>query len=579
MLKQAIYHRPKNNFAYSYNTKTVHIRIRCMKGDLSQVVLLYGDSYTIEDGKWVYEEKEMTLTGSDSLFDYWFAEIQPPFRRLLYGFKCISKETTAYYTERGFFEEAPDKSVNYFSFPYINPADIFSPPGWVKETVWYQIFPERFSNGDSALNPPETEPWGGSPKLDNYFGGDFQGVIDHLDYLQNLGINGIYFTPIFKANTNHKYDTIDYLEIDPQFGDASLLKKLVSECHKRGIKVMLDAVFNHSGYYFAPFQDVLKNGEASVYKDWFHIRKFPLQEGDTLNYETFGFEKNMPKLNTEHPEVKEYLLKVAAYWVEEFDIDGWRLDVADEIDHAFWRDFRNTVKAIKPDIYILGEIWHDAMPWLQGDQFDAVMNYRFVHSVVDFFAAKRITAEQFKQEITHVSQSYPVPVNESAFNLLGSHDTPRLLTVADNKKERVKLSFLFTLSFLGSPCIYYGDEIGLTGGEDPDCRKCMVWDEDKQDRDLRTFIQKLISLRKSIPVFGNGGSFSFTNVHPEIISYIKSNEQDKLLFLLNASENPLQVEIPEEFVQTKDLWTGLDYTESAVTIHPQSFIILHKMAN
>lgn len=576
MLKEAIYHRPKNNYAYSYDANTVHIRLRSKKGDLKQVSLLHGDSYTIKDGIWIYEQAEMVHVGADMLFDYWLAEIKPSHRRLLYGFKCVSEETTLYYTERGFFEEAPEKTANYFNFPYVNPADVFHAPSWVKDTVWYQIFPERFGNGDPSLNPPETQPWGGKPELDNYFGGDFQGVIDHLDYLQDLGINGIYFTPIFKARTNHKYDTVDYLEIDPQFGDTVLLKKLVDECHRRDIKVMLDAVFNHSGYFFGPFQDVLKNGEASAYKDWFHIRKFPLQEGNTLNYETFSFEKNMPKLNTENPEVKEYLLKVASYWVEEFDIDGWRLDVADEVDHAFWREFRKTVKAIKPDVYILGEIWHDAMPWLQGDQFDAAMNYRFVHAVVDFFSQRKITAEQFKQEITHVYHSYPIPVNEVAFNLLGSHDTPRLLTVSYDNKKSVKLSYLFVLSSQGSPCIYYGDEIGLTGGPDPDCRKCMIWEEDKQDRDLRAFIQKLIALRKRIPAFGNDGSFSFVDLHSELISYTRENESEKLLFLLNAGDTPVHADVPAGFEKAEDVWTGLPYEGTNMTIEPQSFIILHK---
>ncbi|MCM3789922.1 alpha-glycosidase [Domibacillus indicus] len=576
MFKEAIYHRPKNNFAYSYDPDTVHIRLRCKKGDLTHVSLLHGDSYILKDGIWVYDEEDMILAGSDMLFDYWMAEIKPAHRRLLYGFKCVSGDETIYYTERGFFDQAPEKTANYFNFPYINPADIFTAPRWVKDTVWYQIFPERFGNGDPRLNPPNTQPWGGKPEFDNYFGGDFQGVIDHLDYLQDLGITGIYFTPIFKANTNHKYDTIDYLQIDPQFGDEALLRKLIDECHQRGIKVMLDAVFNHSGYFFGPFQDVLEKGEASKYKDWFHIRKFPLQEGDQLNYETFSFEKNMPKLNTENREVKDYLLNVASHWVKNFDIDGWRLDVADEVDHAFWREFRRTVKAIKPDVYILGEIWHDALPWLQGDQFDAAMNYRFVHAIVDFFAQRKITAEQFKQEITHVYHSYPIPINEVAFNLLGSHDTPRLLTVAYDNKESVKLSYLFALSSPGSPCIYYGDEIGLTGGPDPDCRKCMVWDEDKQDRDLRAFIQKAIALRKQIPAFGNSGSFAFADIHPELISYTRENKQEKLLFLINSSDTPIQADVPDVFMNARNVWTEETHNEKTVVIQPQNFVILHK---
>ena len=253
------------------------------------------------------------------------------------------------------------------------------------------------------------------------------------------------------------------MEIDPQFGDKATFKRLVDVCHQHGIKVMLDAVFNHSGYYFPPFQDVLKNQEHSKYKDWFHIRDFPIITKPRPNYDTFAFTEQMPKLNTENAEVKEYLLNVARYWIEEFDIDGWRLDVANEVDHSFWREFRKTVKSVKPDAYILGEIWHDSMPWLQGDQFDAVMNYPFTQSALDFFAKGTINADVFAQRISHVLHSYPNNVNEVSFNLLGSHDTPRILTIANENKDRLKLLFLFQLTFIGSPCIYYGDEIGMTG--------------------------------------------------------------------------------------------------------------------
>ncbi|GIQ62169.1 hypothetical protein PACILC2_07370 [Paenibacillus cisolokensis] len=218
-------------------------------------------------------------------------------------------------------------------------------------------------------------------------------MIDRLDYLTELGVNAIYFTPVFEATTNHKYDTSDYFRVDPHFGTNETLKTLVRECHARGIRVLLDAVFNHSGRQFAPFVDVIEKGEESLYKDWFHVRKWPLRIEDGVpTYETFAFEPIMPKLNTSNPEVRDYLLKVASYWMDEIGIDGWRLDVANEVDHQFWREFRQTVKKANPDAYILGEIMHDAMPWLQGDQFDAVMNYPFTNTVIDFSLRGKSTA-------------------------------------------------------------------------------------------------------------------------------------------------------------------------------------------
>jgi len=552
LLKEAIYHRPKNNFAYAYDKKTLHIVLQTQKDDVESVTLVYGDPYDWKNDQWVTHTLEMKKTGSTKLYDYWFIAVLPEFRRMRYGFKCMDESETCYYTERGFFGTQPSDTSNYFCFPYLNNVDVFNAPSWVKDTIWYQIFPERFANGDESLNPQGTLPWGSTtPTPANFFGGDFQGIIDHLDYLVELGINGVYLTPIFTANSNHKYDTIDYMEIDPQFGDKETFRRLVKECHARGIRVMLDAVFNHSGFYFEPFQDLLKNQEKSVYKDWFHIRNYPVVTNPKPNYDTFAFVETMPKLNTENAEVKAYLLDVARYWIEVFDIDGWRLDVANEVDHAFWRKFRQVIKSVKPDVYILGEIWHDSMPWLEGDQFDAVMNYPFTNGAIKYFAKKEMSAEDFANSITEVLHMYPTNVNEVAFNLLDSHDTPRILTLAAGYIERVKLLYLFQLSFIGTPCIYYGDEIGMAGGQDPGCRACMIWDKSEQDNKLFSYIQLLINLRKTEPVFGNGGSFRFIRADNEsnCIIYEKYNDEKRMIFIVNNSEKRLSIPIVKELVE------------------------------
>ncbi|MBT2734634.1 alpha-glycosidase [Bacillus sp. ISL-7] len=580
MLKEAVYHRPKNNFAYAYDNKTLHIRLRAKKGDLKKVFLIYGDPYQWTKDGWTNFTKPMTLEGSDELFDYWFAEVKPEFRRLRYGFELYSNTESAVFGERGFVDKDPRDSSFYFCFPFLNPIDVFKAPEWVKNTVWYQIFPERFANGNPELNPEGTLPWGSQdPEPDTFFGGDFEGIIENIDHLVKLGITGIYFTPIFKAATNHKYDTIDYMEIDPQFGDKETFKQLVEVCHKNGIRVMLDAVFNHSGFYFDAFQDVLEKQEKSNYKDWFHLKEFPVQAFPEPNYDTFAFTHMMPKLNTEHPEVKEYLLNVAKYWIEEFDIDGWRLDVANEVDHEFWRGFRKTVKAIKPDAYILGEIWHDSMPWLQGDQFDAVMNYPFTNASLDFFAKDKINAEELAHQLTNVLISYPKNVNEVAFNLLGSHDTPRVLTVCDENIDKLKLLFLFQLSFIGTPCIYYGDEIGLTGENDPGCRKCMNWDEEEQNLELFHTVQKLISLRKEYAAFRNEGKFTFleTNADTNHIIYSKQSAGETIIIAINNSADKLGVTIPYDFTGKSpvDLWNNKPLREtSKVELPPYGFSII-----
>ncbi|RDW15608.1 glycoside hydrolase family 13 protein [Oceanobacillus chungangensis] len=554
MYREAIYHRPKNNYSYAYDEKRLHIRLKTKKNDVDNVKLIHGDPYDWDGDGWQFSRKDMLLQASDALFDYWIVEITPPFRRLRYGFELQSEDEKLIFTEKGFYETAPtDDNSYYFCFPFLNAADVFMAPEWVKDTVWYQIFPERFANGNPSLNPAGTLPWGSTkPTTTNFFGGDFQGVIDKLDYLVDLGINGIYFTPIFKAHSNHNYDTIDYMEIDPQFGDKETFRLLVTECHKRGIRIMLDAVFNHSGYYFAPFQDVLENQEASAYKDWFHLSEFPIVHTPKPNYDTFAYFGAMPKLNTENPEVKAYLLNVAKYWIEEFDIDGWRLDVANEVDHNFWREFRKAVKQAKSDAYILGEIWHDSMPWLQGDQFDAVMNYPFTNGAIDFFAKDKINASSFANVISKVLTMYPANVNEVSFNLLDSHDTPRILTLAKENKDRVKLLYLFQLSFIGTPCIYYGDEIGMAGGNDPGCRACMEWEVQNQDQDLFQYVKLLIELRKSDSLFGNGGSFRFLHIdnRQNSIVYEKYDKGRRLIFAVNNSEETIKIPI-EKLVKAK----------------------------
>ncbi|WML49603.1 glycoside hydrolase family 13 protein [Neobacillus sp. PS3-34] len=584
MIKEAIYHRPKDNYAYACTNEELHIQIRTKKDDIQEATLLHGDPYDWVDKKWITSTTPMVKSGSDQLFDYWFAAIKPPFKRLRYGFILNDGSESACLTEKGFYEEAPtDDTGYYFCFPFINNVDVFSAPEWVKNTVWYQIFPERFANGNSENNPEGTIPWGSEePTPTNFFGGDIEGVIQNVGYLKDLGISGIYFTPIFKAHSNHKYDTIDYMEIDPQFGTKETFKKLIEVCHENGIKVMLDAVFNHSGFYFPQFQDVLENGENSRFKSWFHVHEFPLVTEPRPNYDTFAFTPFMPKLNTENSEVKEYLLEVGRYWVREFNIDGWRLDVANEVDHAFWRDFRKEVKAIKPDLYILGEIWHDSMPWLRGDQFDAVMNYPFTTNILNLFAKQNISVKQFVENMTSVIHMYPKNVNDVAFNLVDSHDTPRILTECGDDVDRLKQVYSLLLTFIGTPCIYYGDEIGMTGNQDPGCRKCMEWDKDKQNHDLYQHVQKLIRLRGENPMLANEGQISFIpgEYHDTCLAYTKSDGNKTIIVILNTGHESTDYILPFNLSgkTVKNIWTdeeqAYDGNEFSINILPKGFMIL-----
>lgn len=564
----AIYHRPESEYAFLYTNIRFRIRLRTRKNDIKKVYVLCGDPYTITTEKWYQKQRPMKKCLSTNVHDYWEIEVTSETRRLQYAFHVVGEDNTdCFYGDQGIFpyrENVITEPNFYFRIPYFHQIDRFTIPEWVKETVWYQIFPERFANGDKANDPEHTLPWGSKdPDREDFFGGDLQGVRDHLDYLTDLGVNGIYFCPIFKATSNHKYDTIDYYEVDPAFGDKKLLKNLIDEAHKRGIRIMFDAVFNHMGVHSPQWQDVLKNGEKSIYKDWFHIRFFPVdsyqmtdlpETAENIPYDTFAFTPFMPKLNTANPEVQKYLLDIATYWIKEFDIDGWRLDVANEVDHHFWKKFREAVTEIKPDIYILGEIWHSSQAWLQGDEFHAVMNYAFTDSIKDYFAKKKITASQMVSGMNHQQMLYRDQVNEGTFNLLDSHDTARILTLCQGNKELMKSVMAFMFLQKGSPCIYYGTEIGMTGEDDPDCRKCMIWEKEEQDLELFGFIKELVSLRKQLSKIISEGSTQWLIVYDreDKLYFTRELEGQIIYVYFNQSKEPWVVEQENEVILSQN---------------------------
>src|SRR4030066_2080464 len=288
-------------------------------------------------------------------------------------------------------------NVYYFIFITFRKILIMSnflTPKWVKDTVFYQIFPDRFYNGNNQNDLPSTVPWNYKPTRKNFFGGDLEGIIKKLPYLDKLGINAIYLTPIFKAPSNHKYDTEDYFSIDPYFGDIDTFKILLKTAHSKDIKIIIDGVFNHTGDNYWAFKDVMKNEKNSPYIDWYFINIFPLIKKPKPNYVTFGDAYFLPKLNINNLEVKRYILNVVKFWTE-MGIDGWRLDVPFMVAHSFWKEFRTLVKKINPNAYLVGEIWKNAKPWLLGDEFDGSMNYRLRDVIIKYFIKNEINTKEF----------------------------------------------------------------------------------------------------------------------------------------------------------------------------------------
>jgi glycosidase len=416
-------------------------------------------------------------------------------------------------------------------------------PEWVKHAVFYQIFPDRFANAEPARSPENVEPWGTPPTIHNFMGGDLRGIINHLDYVRQLGVTAIYLNPIFQATSSHKYNTFDYFTIDPHFGDLATFHELRDACHARGIKVVLDGVFNHCGRGFYAFQDVMENGLYSPYSKWFYIDGFPIypyDESRPANYRSWWGIRSLPQFNIWHPPVREFLLSVGRYWIEQ-GADGWRLDVPNEVaDHEFWREFRRQIKAINPEAYIVGEIWQDGAPWLDGTQFDAVMNYVLRDICVDFFAKASIRADAFAQRIETLLSRYPRDVTLVQLNLLDSHDTARFLTQAGGSVARLKLAWLFLSVYPGAPCIYYGDEIGMSGESDPYCRACFPWDETQWNQELLRFITQTIALRQAHPALRTGRYQTLqADATMNLYAFARSDERETIIALLNNAERPL----------------------------------------
>lgn len=450
-----------------------------------------------------------------------------------WSFAFRTKAGRAVYFVPGGITNAVER-LDRFVLPDLAPLSV---PQWSRGAVIYQIFPDRFANGDPSNDPIDTEEWDSEPGNRGFHGGDLIGVTDHLDYLQALGADVVYLNPIFLSPSNHRYDAVDYEQVDPVLGGNEALASLVESAHERGMRIVLDASFNHCHPRFFAFQDVVQRGEWSRYRNWFIVKEWPVRikvrgplrgwqaewlpvwtaqagleldyvddEGPAVEptYESWYGVPTMPRVNLADPEARGYMVAIGARWVTDPGIDGWRLDVARYVDPDFWNDFRQSVRKVNPQTYLLGEIFGDASEWLQGDRFDATMNYTFREICLRFLAREEADASQTAGDLAHLWAMYPWPVTLANQNLLGSHDTARFLTAAGEDVWRLQLATLLQLTFPGAPGIYYGDEIGLTGKNDPHCRRTFDWNRDPLGHPVAQSIASLTDLRRRHPALIEG---------------------------------------------------------------------------
>ena len=476
---------------------------------------------------------------------------------------------------------------------FVLKAATFKPfivPDWVEKSVIYQIFPDRFANGDKTNDPPNVQPWNARPTYYDYLGGDVAGVEQHLGYLKDLGVSAVYFNPVFKSPSNHWYQTTDYFQIDPIFGTNDEFINLTHDLRRNGIRTVLDGVFNHTATNFAQFADVVKNGADSQFTHWYTFRSFPVVVGRNPNYLTWNNASSMPKLNYANAETRQFMLRVPDFWQSHADIAGWRLDAANEVASDYWQDFRKTVKGIDPNTWIVGEVWGDGSPWLKGDQWDSVMNYQFRDAVLGFVAkAGNGKPSDLMRKLMTIYFSNAPQASRSMMNLIGSHDTERILTLCNGDRSLAKLAAVIQFTWVGAPSIYYGDELGMEGGKDPDNRRGMAWEFATPHNDLLELYRTLIQIRNSnralqsgepIPIVSDDAKqvASFARVlddNADIVVINRSDRDEDIDLSLNTVVGLPKSTITLEFT---DALSGKAYVPTDSTLHlrltPRSAAVL-----
>jgi len=549
---KTITHQLNRRYVNPVKRGEIYISIEFEKNDVEDVIL---------HSNGIILNKEHIITSNTELYRF---HLKTPADIFKYKFEIIDGKSIIY----GY-----SSSHEFFEFDFNRPSiKLFDIPEWTKGITQYQIFPERFKNGDTSNDPLFSNNWNGPHDLNSllfgFYGGDLQGVIDSSDYLYTLGIESIYFNPIFKASTSHKYNTEDYFQIDPHFGTEETFDNLLKTFHDKNIKIILDGVFNHTGTNFFAMKENFEKQKESRYLDWYEILSFPIRESPQ-SYSSWHNYASLPKLNNDNPEVKAYISKIIAYWTAK-GIDGWRLDAVDQLPTRYWSNFiYPNIKSINEEVTIIGEYWIDSTHYFEDPSFDSVMNYIFRDAIIAYARGGR--SLPFVNATNNYIQKYPPQVLHGLWNILGSHDTARILTVLEEDVEKLKLAVAIQMTFIGSPMIYYGDEIGMTGNNDPFCRIPFYWDENMWNREIYDFYKTLTNFRKESDALKKG-SYNVLSNNGWILAYERKYEDEKIIVISNSrnSKEIFNFELDENYV---DILTGKTY-EKIENLEPQEILIL-----
>ncbi len=553
----AIEHKPELpylNWDRSYEGGLLQVELRLRPNDVQSV-------WFIKNGQ---VGKSMSVLSTDPVYQYdvirlpWHGD--KPFR---YGFKIQDGATVRYFGPEGFTRQL---GKNQFDLSK-DTVPSLNPPHWVQHTIFYQIFPDRFSNNNPAEEDSPDSKWNQTKALFGYAGGNIAGMESHLDYLKSLGISGIYFNPIFKSTVYHGYETSDYLQIDPHYGSNEEFADLTLRLKSAGIRTVLDGVFNHTSTKFFAFQDVVKHGEASPYLHWYTFYGFPVQIKNNPNYKAWDNYPSMPKLNHHNPGVIHYLLNVPSFWNQHASIAGWRLDAAQEVSNQFWRKFHHQVKSINPNDWIVGEDWGDSSSYLNNNLWDSVMNYPFLFAVWNFVGQKGSASPSvLANTLMQVYGWYTPQSDRNMMNLIDSHDTIRILTECGGDSALRNIAATLEFAWVGAPTIYYGDELGMAGGKDPDNRNPMEWYLDHKGNPTLAFYKSLIKARNASPELQMGRpEFLLTNDKAQTLAFARIYQKKAALCIVNRSnqEQLLQFKLPENIqnIVLEDAISGKSFQE------------------
>lgn len=534
MEKSALIHKSDSIYSFPLSNNEIEIRLLTKKNDdIKKIELVYNDKYKFHEG---IKLKQIFKKFSDDQYDYYIDRLKLEDYRFAYIFRITTLDGDVFYFSESGVTEDYDITKGFYDFfqvSYINPIDIIKKNKIISNRVFYQIFVDRFNKSPDNNNPLININWGDKVTNKTIAGGNLRGIKEKVSYLKDLGIDALYLTPIFKSDSNHKYDIKDYYSISDDFGNDIDLKSLINELHNNDMLLVLDGVFNHISIDNELFKDVIKNGKKSKYYDWFFIKGEKVNLEKT-NYERFADEIKMPKLNLNNKEVQKYVIGIGKYYISNFNIDGFRLDVSDEIPHRFWIMFKEEMLKENPNFILIGENWHNAHSYLNsGYEFDSIMNYSITKEVLYFIAWEKYSASHFKDRIISNLMRYQTNVNYNMLNLLSSHDVHRFLTECNENVDKFLMGYSFIFTHIGVPCIYYGDEIGLKGGYDPDSRRCFLWDENKWNIKIRETIKKLIQIRKQFLI--NNMDYNI-DVKDDVVIVTRKDDENILKLYINNNE-------------------------------------------